>query len=262
MSNEHAVVNAYPLIALLGIGRETLLSGLFDRVELGFLAPFAFYGIYDETVDYPTRPWTTGRSRGARAASTPTHSPPGSPPLARARHAFKHRRDKAQQRTLAFCVSTAHADFMAERFQQEGIRCAAVYRGSALDRGEALERLGRGDLQVLFSVDLLNEGVDLPGIDTVMMLRPTESKILFLQQLGRGLRRHPDKERLMVLDFIGNHKGFLNKPDALFDCGKRYGDLAAFAARVRDDAVPCAAIPSPANASGYNAGRGTRRRGR
>jgi superfamily II DNA or RNA helicase len=76
--------------------------------------------------------------------------------------------------------------------------------------------------------------VDLPAIDTVMMLRPTESKILFLQQLGRGLRRHADKRHLLVLDFIGNHKGFLNKPQALFDCGSRYQDLAAFGRRVRD----------------------------
>jgi hypothetical protein len=123
---------------------------------------------------------------------------------------------------------------MAERFRKEGIRAAAVYAGSSLDRGAALEQLEGGGLQVLFSVDLFNEGVDLPAIDTVMMLRPTESKILFLQQLGRGLRRHADKRHLVVLDFIGNHKGFLNKPQALFDCGSRYQDLAAFGRRVRD----------------------------
>jgi len=92
----------------------------------------------------------------------------------------------------------------------------AVYRGSTLERSAALEQLEQGSLQVIFSVDLFNEGVDLPAIDTLMMLRPTESKVLFLQQLGRGLRRHPAKERLVVLDFIGNHQGFLNKPQALF----------------------------------------------
>ncbi|MFZ0790627.1 MAG: DEAD/DEAH box helicase, partial [Chromatiaceae bacterium] len=200
---------------------------LFDGVELGLLCPFTYYGIQDETVDYREIPWRNGRfDPNALSAKLAT--------LSRARHALTHWRDKAQRRTLAFCASTAHADFMAERFIQEGIRSAAVYRGSILDRGAALDQLGRGDLQVLFSVDLFNEGVDLPAIDTVMMLRPTESKILFLQQLGRGLRRHPEKERLVVLDFIGNHKGFLNKPDALFDCGKRYSDLAAFARRARD----------------------------
>ncbi len=200
---------------------------LFDGVELGLLCPFVYYGIYDETVDYREIPWRNGRF-------DPTALSHKLATLGRAKHALTHWRDKAQARTLAFCVSTAHADFMAERFRQGGIRAAAVYAGSSLDRGDALEQLERGDLQVLFSVDLFNEGVDLPAIDTVMMLRPTESKILFLQQLGRGLRSHADKRHLVVLDFIGNHKGFLNKPQALFDCGSRYQDLAAFGRRVRD----------------------------
>ncbi len=200
---------------------------LFDGVELGLLCPFLYYGIHDETVDYREIPWRNGRF-------DPTALSHKLATLGRARHALHHWRDKAQDRTLAFCVSTAHADFMAERFRKEGIRAAAVYAGSSMDRGAALEALERGDLQVLFSVDLFNEGVDLPAIDTVMMLRPTESKILFLQQLGRGLRCHPGKRHLVVLDFIGNHKGFLNKPQALFDCGSRYQDLAAFGRRVRD----------------------------
>jgi hypothetical protein len=203
---------------------------LFDGVELGLLSPFSYYGIYDETVDYQEIPWRNGRfDPNALSARLAT--------LSRARHALTHWRDKAQPRTLAFCVSIAHAEFMAKQFNDEGIRSAAVYRGSSLDRGTALGQLASGGLAVLFSVDLFNEGVDIPAVDTVMMLRPTESKILFLQQLGRGLRRHPDKERLVVLDFIGNHKGFLNKPDALFDCGKRYGDLAAFANRARDGSL-------------------------
>ncbi|MEN8197764.1 MAG: hypothetical protein ABFS30_14825, partial [Pseudomonadota bacterium] len=83
------------------------------------------------------------------------------------------------------------------------------------------------------SLFLRGEGVDLPAIDTVMMLRPTESKVLFLQQLGRGLRRHPDKERLIVLDFIGNHRGFLNKPQALFGIGAADSVLADFGRRAR-----------------------------
>jgi superfamily II DNA or RNA helicase len=87
-------------------------------------------------------------------------------------------------------------------------------------------------LQVIFSVDLFNEGVDLPSIDTVLMLRPTESKILFLQQLGRGLRRSEGKQHLVVLDFIGNHQAFLGKPQALFGVGSTYKALANFARNV------------------------------
>jgi len=99
---------------------------LFDGVELGHPSPFTYYGIHDETVDYREIPWRNGRfDPNALEARLATR--------ARARHALKHWRDKAQCCTLAFCVFTAHADFMAERFNQEGIRSAAVYRGSTLD---------------------------------------------------------------------------------------------------------------------------------
>ena len=200
---------------------------LFDGIELGLLCPFHYFGIYDETVDYREIPWRNGRF-DPQALSNKLAT------QGRARHALRHWREQGRQRTLAFCVSRKHADFMAERFRREGIRAEAVYRGSTLERSAALEQLEQGSLQVIFSVDLFNEGVDLPAIDTVMMLRPTESKVLFLQQLGRGLRLHPDKERLVVLDFIGNHQGFLNKPQALFEVGSSYRQLAEFARRARD----------------------------
>ena len=200
---------------------------LFDGIELGLLSPFHYFGIYDETVDYQEIPWRNGRF-DPQALSNKLAT------QGRARHALRHWREQGRQRTLAFCVSRSHADFMAERFRREGIRAEAVYRGSTLERSAALEQLEQGSLQVIFSVDLFNEGVDLPAIDTVMMLRPTESKVLFLQQLGRGLRLHPDKERLVVLDFIGNHHGFLNKPQALFEVGSSYRQLAEFARRARD----------------------------
>ena len=101
---------------------------------------------------------------------------------------------------------------MAVQFRKAGIAAAAVYSGSEMSRGDALAQLADGRLQVIFSVDLFSEGVDLPSIDTVLMLRPTESKILFLQQLGRGLRKAEGKEKLVVLDFIGNHHSFLHNP--------------------------------------------------
>jgi superfamily II DNA or RNA helicase/SOS-response transcriptional repressor LexA len=200
---------------------------LFDSIELGLLSPFHYFGIYDETVDYQEIPWRNGRfDPQALEHKLATE--------ARARHTLRHWRKQGRQRTMAFCVSRSHADFMAERFRREGIRAEAVYRGSTLERSAALEQLEQGGLQVIFSVDLFNEGVDLPAIDTVMMLRPTESKVLFLQQLGRGLRLHPDKERLIVLDFIGNHQGFLNKPQALFAVGSSYRQLADFGRGARD----------------------------
>jgi superfamily II DNA or RNA helicase/SOS-response transcriptional repressor LexA len=200
---------------------------LFDGVDEELLCPFSYYGIYDETVNYEAIPWRNSRFDPSSLSNKLAT-------LARAKHALNQWREKAQQKTLAFCVSKKHADFMADRFQREGIRAVAVYGGSGTDRSDALERLKQGELQVIFSVDLFNEGVDLPAIDTVMMLRPTESKVLFLQQLGRGLRMHQQKERLVVLDFIGNHKGFLNKPQALFGVAGNYRALVAFSKRVKN----------------------------
>jgi superfamily II DNA or RNA helicase/HKD family nuclease/SOS-response transcriptional repressor LexA len=196
--------------------------GLFEGIEAGRLAPFHYYGILDDSVDYQELPWRNGRFDPEQLAHKLAT-------LARARHIQKEWRARAQRRTLAFCVSTRHADYMADQFRKAGIAASAVYAGSQMGRAEALERLRAGRLQVIFSVDLFNEGVDLPSIDTVMMLRPTESKILFLQQLGRGLRRDEGKAHLVVLDFIGNHQAFLQKPQALFGVGSTYRALAAFA---------------------------------
>lgn len=187
-------------------------SDLRAGIEAGLLAPFQYHGIWDESVDYQEIPWRNGKfdpdSLSNKLAT-----------LARARHAIKQWRDLAQQRTLAFCVSISHAEFMAQQFQRAGIDAAAVYAGSKLARAEALEQLSDNRLRVLFSVDLFNEGVDLPSIDTVLMLRPTESKILFLQQLGRGLRKAAGKQHLVVLDFIGNHHSFLGKLQAIAQVG-------------------------------------------
>jgi superfamily II DNA or RNA helicase/HKD family nuclease/SOS-response transcriptional repressor LexA len=194
---------------------------LFEGIQAKLLAPFHYHGILDESVDYREVPWRNGRFDPEQLSNKLAT-------LARSRHAVKEWRAKAQKRTLAFCVSVVHAEFMAAQFEKAGIASAAVYSGSSLGRSEALERLREGQLSVIFSVDLFNEGVDLPSIDTVMMLRPTESKILFLQQLGRGLRRADQKQHLVVLDFIGNHQSFLQKPQALFGVGATYKALAAF----------------------------------
>lgn len=203
---------------------------LIDGIEAKLLSPFHYYGIYDESVDYTEIPWRNGRFDPAQLSNKLAT-------LSRARHVLKEWVAKKQKRTLAFCVSTRHADFMAEQFRKHNIRAAAVYANSDLPRGEALRQLEEGRLDILFSVDLFNEGVDLPSIDTVMMLRPTESRILFLQQLGRGLRRHQDKEHLVVLDFIGNHKGFLHKPQALLGKTMTHRELAEYGREAKDHSL-------------------------
>jgi len=215
---------------ILSLCDENLVftRGLFDGITAKLLVPFHYYGIFDSSVDYAELPWRSGRF-DLDQLSTKLAT------LARARHALTEWQRYKQQRTLAFCVSVAHAEFMAAQFAKANIACAAVYAGSSMSRADALERLRDGRLSVIFSVDLFNEGVDLPAIDTVMMLRPTESKILFLQQLGRGLRKSEGKEHLVILDFIGNHKSFLHKPEALFEIDPSYKKLADFARKAEAD---------------------------
>ena len=112
-------------------------------------------------------------------------------------------------------LSTKHADYMAAAFNNAGVKALSVHSQSKVRRNDALKQLEQRQVEVLFTVDLFNEGTDLPSIDTILMLRPSDSKILFLQQLGRGLRTLEGKTHLVVLDFIGNHHSFLNKPYAL-----------------------------------------------
>jgi superfamily II DNA or RNA helicase len=180
-----------------------------EGIDAALLCPFDYHGIHDQSVDYTGIPWRNGRF-------DPNDLSNKLATLGRARHVLEVWQRLRQSRTLAFCVSRSHAEFMADYFIAAGIRAAAVHAASELPRNAALRQLENGDLDLIFSVDLFNEGTDLPAIDTIMMLRPTESKILFLQQLGRGLRLHPDKTTVRVLDFIGNHKAFLNKPESLF----------------------------------------------
>lgn len=179
---------------------------LFDAIAQGYLSPFRYYGIYDPT-DYENV-----RIRGMhfdvqgleKAYNENTK---------RAELIYRHYRKHPSNRGLGFCVSRSHARFMARYFQKKGVQCAAVVSdpdlsaGSVdLERTAALRRLAEGELKILFCVDLFNEGTDVPLLDLVMFLRPTESAVIYLQQLGRGLRKARGKEFLTVLDFIGNYK--------------------------------------------------------
>ncbi|RMG17221.1 MAG: DEAD/DEAH box helicase, partial [Planctomycetota bacterium] len=137
-------------------------------------------------------------------------------------------------RTLVFCCSITHADFVRDWLRERGVRVESVHTGpGAIDRDQGLARLGALELDALCVVDLFNEGVDLPAVDRVAMLRPTESPVIFLQQLGRGLRlsRETAKESLTVLDFVGNHRVFLDRVRTLLSLGARSTSLSEFLER-------------------------------
>ncbi len=103
---------------------------------------------------------------------------------------------------------------MAQFFTARGVKAVAVHSGAgSAPRATSLEDLAEGRIEVIFSVDIFNEGVDIPAVDTVLMLRPTESPVIWMQQLGRGLRKSPDKAVLKVIDYIGNHRAFLTNSE-------------------------------------------------
>ncbi|RHW43475.1 DUF3427 domain-containing protein [Neobacillus notoginsengisoli] len=133
--------------------------------------------------------------------------------------------DGEKRKCLGFCASIEHAQYMAAEFNRRGCKSICLHGGdSAETRQQAMNRLenDHDELEVIFTVDIFNEGVDIPSVNSVLMLRPTNSPIIFIQQLGRGLRKHANKSFLTVLDFIGNHnKAFLI---ALALNGSRYYD--------------------------------------
>ena len=193
---------------LLALCSDNLIydCGLVEGVNRQLLSPFRYRAIPD-VADYEHIPWRNGRF---------------DPEELTAQIATQQRAQQVldewsalggpSRRALGFCCTIAHADFMADFFRRNGVAAVAVHSGgSSSPRAESIDRLEEGSVSVIFTVDLFNEGLDVPSIDLVMMLRPTESGVVFLQQLGRGLRRSESKQVLEVIDLVGNHRSFLLK---------------------------------------------------
>lgn len=174
-----------------------------DAINKGWLVPFRYYGIYDETVNYEDIDYKNGKYDDKQLEEALMLNKRGEVIL---NHYLKYN----SKRAIGFCTSRHHAEYMAKVFNENNIPSAAVYSGEkgeySEERNIALSKLTSGEVKVIFSVDMFNEGLDVPAIDMVMFLRPTQSPTIFLQQLGRGLRKFKDKKYLNVLDFIGNYK--------------------------------------------------------
>jgi hypothetical protein len=169
------------------------------------LVPFLYFGIADAH-DLRDIPWRRGRGYDVSALSRVLIGDERAAGLV-VEQVRRYALDPDRMRALGFCVSVDHARFMAEVFVRAGIPAVAVWgESSEADRRGALSALRTGETRVVFSVDLFNEGVDVPDVDTLLLLRPTESATLFLQQLGRGLRRAEGKAVCTVLDFVANHR--------------------------------------------------------
>lgn len=188
------------------IAYEVSLKSAINR---DWLVPFRYYAIYDNTdydkIDYRNGQYDIGQLE--RSLSRPE----------RAALVLEHYNRRKRGRALGFCASISHAEAMAKHFVENGVRAVCVTSSPngtvhSMDRGQAIRALGQGKIDVIFSVDIFNEGVDIPSVDLVLFLRPTESYTVFMQQLGRGLRKHPGKRDLLVLDFIGNYRKAHLKP--------------------------------------------------
>lgn len=185
-------------------GRIAAEMRLWEALDNDLLCPFHYFGIPDGT-DLTALDWRSGTYDTNQLGDLYTGD------HARARIVIKQVQQKVpnpmQMRALGFCVTRKHAHFMAACFREAGFQAEALDSESRPEeRDRVLAQLRKGEIQVIFSVDLFNEGLDVPDVDTLLLLRPTNSATVFLQQLGRGLRRTPNKPVLTVLDFIGQHR--------------------------------------------------------
>jgi len=176
-----------------------------EAINRKLLCPFQYFGVSD-TIDLNDLRWTRGGYDKTQLNNIYTMS--GTIAQQRANHVLRslnrYAADMEDVKALGFCVSVEHAHFMADWFNEQGVPSIALDSHTNDDlRNEARKKLVSGEVRVIFVVDLYNEGVDIPEVNTVLFLRPTESLTIFLQQLGRGLRLSEGKDCLTVLDFIG-----------------------------------------------------------
>ena len=176
-----------------------------EAIDRKLLCPFQYFGVTD-TVDLNNLKWTAGGYQKTELEQVYVSS--GDVANHRADHIItallKYVTDIDEVKGLGFCVTVDHAKFMCSYFNEHNIPSMYLTGlSSDEERAGAKQRLVEGKVSFIFVVDIYNEGVDIPEVNTVLFLRPTESLTIFLQQLGRGLRLAEDKECLTVLDFIG-----------------------------------------------------------
>src|SRR5690625_1761226 len=170
-----------------------------QAIQRGWLSPFVYYGIKDD-IDYSQISWLGNRYDQQQLLIEQLNEE-------RAEHIFRKWKKYKQTRTLVFCSSIKQAQFLANFFKRQGIQAISLTsESSSISRKEAIRQLEAKKIEIIFTVDLFNEGVDIPSVDTLLFTRPTESMVVFVQQIGRGLRKHPDKNKCVIIDLIGNYR--------------------------------------------------------
>lgn len=208
-------------------GNVAISIHFLEAIERGWLAPFRYYGVYDDT-DYSQITWrgTCYDEEELLAVQLREDF---------AQKIFEGYMEHRQTRTIVFCSSVRQATFMNDFFRRQGIRSMVLHgKMPSEERQKATALLESGELEAVFTVDLFNEGVDIPKVDTLLFIRPTESLTVYTQQIGRGLRLADGKSHCVIIDFIGNYRNADVKL-AVFDETDEYGEKRG---RFAEPAVP------------------------
>ncbi len=180
-------------------GNVAISIHFLDAIERNWLAPFRYFGVYDNT-DYSKIRWLGNRYDEEELLQAQLREE-------YAEAVFESWQKHKQTRTIVFCSTVRQTQFMDQFFRERGIRSMSLSGGTpAEERKAARAQLDSGELEIIFTVDLFNEGVDIPKVDTLLFIRPTESLTVYTQQIGRGLRIADEKDHCVIIDFIGNYR--------------------------------------------------------
>jgi superfamily II DNA or RNA helicase/HKD family nuclease len=188
-----------------------------EAIQRKWLSPFKYLGVYDDT-DYSQITWLGNRYDEEELLRLQMRDE-------LAKRVLKAWKENKQTRTIGFCSSIKQANFLSNYFNRNGFLTVSLHSQQVgVGRREAISQLSKGEIDVIFTVDLFNEGVDIPNVDTLLFVRPTESLTVFTQQIGRGLRLHPGKETCVIIDLIGNYRNADIKL-SLFDTQPQVGKI-------------------------------------
>ncbi|REJ07742.1 DEAD/DEAH box helicase family protein [Halobacillus trueperi] len=170
-----------------------------QAIQKDWLSPFHYYGVYDD-IDYSKITWLGNRYDEEELIQAQLQE-------STAKNIIQNWEKHKQTRTLCFCSNIKQAEFLSNYFQRNGYQTIALHSKTMnISRKGAIEKLENGEIDAIFTVDLFNEGTDIPSVDTILFVRPTESLVVFTQQIGRGLRKHHQKSHCTIIDMIGNYR--------------------------------------------------------
>jgi superfamily II DNA or RNA helicase/HKD family nuclease len=170
-----------------------------EAIRRGWLSPFRYYGVYDD-IDYTKIRWVGTRYDEEQLAAIQLRE-------GQAEKIYEAWKQHMQTRTIGFCSSIRQANYLAAYYEEQGVSSLSLHSGTVgITREEAIRQITEGSLVIIFTVDLFNEGVDIPSVDTLLFVRPTESLTVFTQQVGRGLRLADNKTHCAIIDLIGNYR--------------------------------------------------------